>query len=352
MTNRTARDRAILIVAVVALGLLGSACAQDAPQDVFQASGRNARKADELWNLVFPIAVAVFVIVEGLLVFAVIKYRHKPGREAAQFHGNTKLEVVLTAVPALILAFISIPTVRTIFDLAEEPTGALTVKVIGHQFWWEYQYPDLGIVTANELRIPTGQPVLLDLEGATSDRVFPNEREVIHSFWVPRLAGSQDIIPGRNASLVLEADEPDTYFGQCKEYCGLSHANMRLRVIAETPADFQAWVSARQQPAEEGFDTQVAEGAQLFQEGADNISQPCSSCHSVDATQPAPDVGPNLGGFASRQSFAGAMFENNEENLVRWLEDPDAVKPGARMPDVGLTQEQIDSIIAYLQTLE
>jgi cytochrome c oxidase subunit 2 len=351
MTHRKARDRALLVVAVLAFGLLSTACAQDAPQDVFRVSGRNARKADELWNLVFPIAVAVFVIVEGLLVFAVIKYRHKPGREAAQFHGNTKLEVVLTAVPALILAFISIPTVRTIFDLAEEPTGALTVKVIGHQFWWEYQYPDLGIVTANELHIPTGQPVLLDLEGAQSDRVDATE-EVIHSFWVPRLAGSQDIIPGRNASLVLEADEPGTYFGQCKEYCGLGHANMKLRVIAETPADFQAWVSARQQPPDEGLDAQVAEGAQLFQEGADNISQPCASCHSVDATQPAPEVGPNLDGFATRQTFAGAMFDNNEEDLVRWLEDPDQVKPGAKMPDVGLTQEQIDSIIAYLQTLE
>jgi cytochrome c oxidase subunit 2 len=341
----------MLVVAVLALGLLGSACAQDAPQDVFQVSGRNARKADELWNLVFPIAVAVFFIVEGLLVFAVIRYRHRPGREAAQFHGNTKLEVVLTAVPALILAFISIPTVRTIFDLAEEPTGALTVKVIGHQFWWEYQYPELGIFTANELRIPTGQPVLLDLEGAPTDRVDATE-EVIHSFWIPRLAGSQDIIPGRNASLVIEADEPDTYFGQCKEYCGLSHANMRLRVIAETPEDFQAWVTAQQQPADEGVDAEVAEGARLFQEGAENISQPCASCHSVDSTQQSPDIGPNLGGFATRQSFAGAMFENNEENLVQWLEDPEAAKDGAKMPDVGLTQDQIDSIIAYLQTLE
>jgi cytochrome c oxidase subunit 2 len=339
------------VVAVLALCILGSACAQDAPQDVFQVSGRNARKADELWNLVFPIAVAIFVIVEGLLVFAVIKYRHRPGREAAQFHGNTKLEVVLTAVPALILAFISIPTVRTIFDLAEEPTGALSVKVIAHQFWWEYQYPDLGIVTANELHIPTGQPVLLDLEGAQSDRVDSTE-EVIHSFWVPRLAGSQDIIPGRNASLVLEADEPDTYFGQCKEYCGLGHANMKLRVIAETPADFQAWVSELQQPEAQPLDAQITEGARLFQEGADNISRVCVECHSVDATQPAPDVGPNLDGFAARQSFAGAMVENTEENLVQWLANPESVKPGAKMPDVGLTQDQIESIIAYLQTLE
>jgi cytochrome c oxidase subunit II len=339
------------IVAVVALALFGSACAQDAPQDVFQVAGRNARKADELWNLVFPIAVAIFIIVEGLLVFAVVKYRHRPGREPAQWHGNTKLEVVLTAVPALILAFISIPTVRTIFDLAEEPTGALQVKVIGHQFWWEYQYPELGIVTANELRIPTGQPVLLDLEGAATDRVDATE-EVIHSFWVPRLAGSQDIIPGRNASLVIEADEPDTYLGQCKEYCGLSHANMRLRVIAQTPADFQAWVADEQEPPPEDLDTQAAEGQRLFEEGADNISQPCASCHSVDATQPAPDVGPNLGGFATRETFAGAMFENTEANLIQWLQDPEAAKVGAKMPDVGLTQDQIDSIIAYLQTLE
>jgi cytochrome c oxidase subunit II len=350
MDNRKRTTRTLLFVAVLAFGFLASACAQNAPQDVFQVSGPNARKADDLWHLVFPIAVAIFFIVEGLLVFAVIKFRHRPGREASQFHGNPKLEVVLTAVPALILAFISIPTVRTIFDLAEDPAGALRVKVVGHQFWWEYQYPELGIVTANELHIPTGQPVLLDLEGEPTDRV-DSTREVIHSFWVPRLAGSQDIIPGRDATLTLQADKPDTYFGQCKEYCGLSHANMRLRVVAQTPGDFQAWVADQQQTTEE-VPSAAAEGAQLFQEGADNIAQPCSSCHSVEASQENPNIGPNLGGFANRSTFAGAMFENNEANLVNWLNDPGAVKPGAKMPDLGLTQDQIDALIAYLQTLE
>jgi cytochrome c oxidase subunit 2 len=353
MTTRGSRTaRFLLGPSLVLLALLAVGCAEDAPQDVFRVAGENARKANDLWNIVFPIAVVIFVIVEGALVFLVIKYREKPGREAAQFHGNTKLEVVLTAVPALILAGIAVPTVRTIFDLAEAQPAALQVKVIAHQFWWEYQYPELGIVTANELHMPTGEPVRIELEGALTDRVDASA-EVIHSFWVPRLGGTQDIVPGRRTNLTLEADEPGTYLGQCKEYCGISHANMRLRVIAEEPQDFEAWVAQMQE--EEGEDAAAAEGARLFQEGEFAGGPACSSCHAVDSTaieQSSGLAGPNLDGFANRQTFAGAMFDNTEANLSAWLRNPPGVKPGAKMPNLQLTQEQIDALIAYLQSLE
>ena len=334
------------------LAFLFSACAEDAPQDVFKVAGENAERANDLWNIVFPIAVVIFVVVEGLLIFAVIKFRQKPGREAAQFHGNTKLEIALTAIPALILAGVAVPTVGTILDLAEEQPGAMRVKVIAHQFWWEYQYPELGIVTANELHIPTGETIRVDLEGSITDKV-DGTAEVIHSWWIPRLAGAQDVIPGRTTHLTLRADEPDTYFGQCKEYCGISHANMRLRVVAESPGDFQTWVdglSATSEPS-----STVAEGARLFQEGEFAGGPACSSCHTVDSTaveQSAALAGPNLDGFASRQSFAGAIFDNTEENLRTWLQNPPGAKPGAKMPNLELTPEQIDALIAYLQSLE
>jgi cytochrome c oxidase subunit 2 len=343
---------AILSMAVVALVL--TSCAEGAPQDVFQARGPNAERANELWNIVFPVAVAIFFIVEGLLVFAIVKFRHKAGREAAQFHGNTKLEVALTAIPALILAGIAVPTVGTIFDLAREQSGALQVKVVAHQFWWEYQYPDLGIVTANELHIPTNQPIRIELDGAVTDRV-DGSAEVIHSFWVPRLGGAQDIIPGRTNVLNLEADEPGTYSGQCKEFCGIGHGYMRLRVIAHSPGDFDQWAEALQADSP----TAESEGEQLFLEGGEGggfaNGAACSSCHVVDSTaveQSSALAGPNLDGFANRSTFAGAVLENNESNLVRWLQDPAAAKPGAKMPNLGLTQEQIDALVAYLQSLE
>jgi cytochrome c oxidase subunit II len=347
-TPKDGRSRILLIVALALFTVLVTACAQDAPQDVLKPEGLAAREADRLWDIVFPIAVVIFFAVEGVLLFAVIKFRNKEGREAKQFHGNTKVEVALTAIPALILAGISVPTVRTIFDLANERAGSMQVTVVAHQFWWEYRYPDLGITTANEMHIPVGQPVRVTVLGGTKDLVDGTE-EVIHSFWVPRLSPSQDVVPGRANAVTIQADRADTYLGECKEFCGLSHANMRLKVIAQSPADFETWVSDMQ-ATEESDDS--LEGAVLFAEGADNMTQPCSACHSVEASAEQPNLGPNLGGFSERTSFAGAIFENNPENLAAWLRNPPEVKPGAKMPNLNLTSDQIDALIEYLQSLE
>jgi cytochrome c oxidase subunit II len=329
--------------------LVGSGCAADAPQDVLQPAGDYARDADRLWDLVFPIAVAVFVLVEGVLIFAVIRYRHRPGRKAAQFHGNTKVEVALTVMPALLLAGIAVPTVGSIFSLSEKPEGALEVTVVGHQFWFEYQYPQHDVVTANEMHIPVETPVYVTTEGRADDGL--GNAEVIHSFWVPRLAGKQDVVPGRTANILLEADEPGVYQGQCTEYCGLSHANMRVRVIAESQSDFEAWIASQQQPPPPGGSALAAEGAKLFQGETGDISQPCIGCHVIEPDQPA-SVGPNLAHFASRDYFAGAIFRNTDENLANWLRDPPGEKPGALMPDLGLSEDQITALIAYLRTLE
>ncbi len=324
--------------------LLLSACATGDSQDTLTPEGPVAREQDKLWDLTFLIAVVIFFIVEGLLVYAMVRFRERPGRQAAQFHGNTKLEVILTVVPSLILAGVAVPTVQTIFDQAEQPDNALHVRVVGRQFWWEYEYLDAGVVTANELHIPTDQPVHLTLDGIATE--VDGRRGVIHSFWVPRLSGAQDMIPGRTTSMNLQADEPGVYSGQCKEFCGVSHANMRLRVIAHEPADFQEWLAGQQEEA-------VAPADSLARQGEEVFTGTCAACHAIQGlTEATRNIGPDLTHFGSRQTFAGALFETNEANLAAWIDDPPAVKPGSLMPDYNLSPEEIDAVVAFLMGLE
>ena len=334
-----ALKRACLGAAVAALALVMSACAKNAPQDFISPGNQEgdvAQRADQIWDITFAIAVVIFFIVEGLLVYALVRFRHKPGRQPQDFHGNTRLEVVLTLIPSLILFGLAVPTVRTILDLGTEPKNALQVTVTARQFWWQYEYPDLGVVTANELHIPEDQPVYITLKGA----------DVIHSFWVPRLGGTQDAVPGRDNNMYIEADEPGKrYLGQCKEFCGLSHANMRLIVFTHTQEDFQAWAEeqAQDRVAPSGV---AAEGEKVFLEAG------CVNCHAIRGTEAAGQTAPDLTHFGSRETFAGAIFENNEANLADWLRDPPAVKPGSLMPDYGLTEEQIEVLVAYLMSLK
>lgn len=333
----SARGRRLTLgVLATFMAIIGTACETDAgPQDYLSPEGPIAERADDLWDLTFAIAVAVFVIVEAVLVFTLIRFRRRPGREAAQFHGNTKVEVILTLIPTLILAGLAVPTVKAIADLSKAPKDALNITVTAKQFWWQYEYPDAEVVTANEMHVPINQPVLLTLEGT----------DVIHSFWIPKLTGKQDVVPGRTNRMQFEATEPGTYWGQCTEFCGLSHANMRLRVIAHEPADFQQWLAEQQQPAAASVSGAGAEGQDIF-------LQNCVSCHAIKGTDAQGTSAPDLTHFATRETFAGAMFENNTENLKRWIDDPPAVKPGAKMPDYGLSAQEIDAVVAYLQTLE
>ena len=227
------------------LAILLAGCAGD--QTMLEPKGPFASKPDDLFMLVFWIAVVVFVLVQGLIIFTAIRYRAKDGDEGlpVQTHGNTRLEIFWTVIPALILAGIAVPTVQQVFDLAEEPDGALQVEVIGHRWWWEYRYPDSGVSTANELVIPKGRPVRLSM---TADDPAA-DTGVIHSYWVPALAGKQDVVPGRVVHLNLQADEVGRFPGQCTEYCGLSHANMRNRAVVLEPDEFDQWVQDQQQPA-------------------------------------------------------------------------------------------------------
>lgn len=342
VTNRAVTrpgKRRFLRIAVftTALAALLAACTKEYPYNTLAPAGPVAEKQADLFWLVFWIAAAVFVLVEGGLIYILWRYRRRsPGDTPRQVHGNTRLEIAWTIIPALLLAGVAVPTVSTIFDLARSPEGAMRIEVTAHRFWWEIRYPELGVVTANEVYIPTGEQVIVDL----------TSRDVIHSFSVPRLAGKQDVVPGRTNTMNIAADEPGTYKGQCQEFCGLSHANMKFTVVAQAPADFESWVQG-----------QLAKAAAPNEELMLTL-QTCFACHAIngvggpDPNAPPPPVpGPDLTHLAQRQTIAAGMLPNDEDGLATWLRDPPAVKAGSNMPDYNLTEDQIEALVEYLRSL-
>lgn len=336
---RTSRSRLVLPAAAMALLLAG--CGDtELPQNALDPQGPYAQKVHDLARPVFIIAGLVFVLVQGLVIYSAVKFRRRSADEApVQVHGNVRMELTWTIIPAAVLAVVGVLTVGTIADLDRVPKGAdvVDVTVIGHQWWWEYRYPEHNVVTANELHIPVGVPIALKLESV----------DVIHSFWPPKLAGKIDVIPNRTNHMTIQADKPGTYYGQCAEFCGLSHGDMRLRVVAHRPAQFDEWVASNARPAAipSESDPEAAAGAALFR------SKGCASCHTVKGFA-AGEVGPDLTHLQQRKVFAGAIFDLNEKNMRKWLRDPPEEKPGSIMPNLELTEEEITSLIAYLDTLE
>ena len=323
------------------------------PLNSFDSQGPIAERINALFWPVFWMAVAIFVLVQGALLLAVFLFRERPGRERPeprQTKGNKRLELLWTVVPTLILAGIAVPTVATLFDLAECPRGAMEIEVIGHQWWFEYRYPESGVVTANVMVIPEDTEVCARM---TSD-------DVLHNFWIPKLAGKRYLVPGQETDQRLYADEPGEYWGHCAEFCGLSHARMRARVVAMTQGDFDAWMENQMRPAVTPAPGSEAErGMEVFLAGA------CIGCHIIEGvndpdpatlTVPAPD----LTHFATRSVFAGATLPTGlnptqadwEEALRMWLADPPTWKPGSFMPELGLTADEIDDLVTYMSTLE
>lgn len=320
--------------------LVFTACSTKLPQDPMNAQGPYARKVDNLIQPVFIVAGVIFVLVEVLVVYFALRYRRRSDDDSpVQVHGNSRLELAWTIAPAAILFAVAIGTLTTIADINRTPKGpeVLNVTVVGHQWWWEYDYPDQGVTTANELHIPAGRPVYITLKAA----------DVIHSFWPPELAGKIDAVPGRINHMTIQADKPGIYYGQCAEFCGLSHANMRLRVVAHDAAGFDKWVAENTVPAvlpTADFNADAAAGATLFRQKG------CASCHTVEGYSKG-TVGPNLTHLHQRELFAGAMFELNDENLRTWLRNPPKEKPGSIMPNLQLSEDEITKLIAYLDTL-
>src|SRR6202521_4093153 len=215
-----------------------AACGRDLPHTTFNPHTDFGRAIDDLWNLLLNLGTAVFILVEGLLVFTLVRYRHRPGRpDPEQVHGNTTLEVLWTVIPAIVLVFIAVPTVRTIFRTQHAaPAGALQVEVYGHQWWWEFHYPQYNVTTANELYLPIGRTVNFALR----------TKDVLHSFWIPQLGGKRDLISNRTNYLWFKSDSttPVTAWNaQCAEFCGASHGDMRMRVYTVPPADFERWAA-------------------------------------------------------------------------------------------------------------
>ena len=337
----------VLFVAVLA------GCTPEHSQSTFDTPGPVAESQLILFYWIFWAALFVFVVVVGALLYIVIRYRRRPGSaDPPQIHGHTRLEIGWTILPAVVLAVVAVPTVITIFDNAQHFPNAMTVDVVAHQWWWEFHYahpddPNAKVVTANELHIPVGEIVNVTLDS----------KDVIHSFWIPKLAGKVDLVPNNLNTMWIQADELGEYRGQCAEFCGVAHANMRFRVIAESKPDFDAWLAGQARPASEPVDPLALEGRDLFVGRA-----LCNSCHTVAGERRARGTkGPNLTHLASRRHIAAGLLENTQANLRRWLEDPDAVKPGNIMaeealiytePARRLTEPEISALVSYLQTLK
>jgi cytochrome c oxidase subunit 2 len=296
---------------------------------------------DQLWLIMLSlvIMIGVLIVVFALFFYVLVRYRKRRGQTGIpkQVEGNHKLELIWTIVPLLLLFVLAVPTVAKTFELAEkfdDASGAIEVKVTGHQFWWEFEYKDHGIITAQELVIPVGKRVQYEL--VTTD--------VNHSFWIPALGGKQDNVAGVTNHLYLDAEEAGVYRGRCAELCGAGHALMNFNVKAVSQAEFDQWIADMQAPA-----PAAEEIPQELQAGHEVFASKCIQCHAIDSS--AAGAFPNLDGFANRDYVAG-FLENNERNLRDWLKDPQAVKPGNKMPNMGLSDQELDDLLVYLNSLK
>ena len=332
--RKRALARILLSLGMLALLLLVVSCSGHDPQDTLAPHGHQAAVIKGLFYPIFWIAVAIFFFVVAVLIYSLIRFRDRPGREMpVQIHGSTPLEIGWTLAPTLLLGIISIFTIATLVQINNTPKGAMQVNVIAHQWWWEFDYPEYKITTADQLHIPAGTPVRINLH---SD-------DVVHAFWVPSLAGKTEVIPNHDNGLWLNAYQPGVYSAQCTEFCGEEHALMRFEVVSQSQADFNTWVKQQQTPPPPALDQKDA-GQQAFMNG------PCIACHTIDGTSAQGKIGPNLTHFGSRTWFE--EMDNTPENVAKWLHDPQAIKPGNKMPNYHLSDQDIQSLVAFLESLK
>lgn len=322
---------------------MGESNSKIAPSSIFNPVSTPAYQIDTVAYFVLAITGVIFLIVGGLLTYSIIRYRTRAGddgREPPQVYGSNPIEFAWTTAPVIIVLVLVLVTARTVYTVqdAPRPQGALSVRVIGHQWWWEFRYPALGIVTANELHVPLSDranpaPTFLELESA----------DVAHSFWVPRLAGKTDVIPNRKNTMWIDPQAAGRYLGQCGEYCGTEHAMMLLRVVVEPRPDFERWAAAQKQsPAR---DESAARGRQIFETTA------CVNCHTIRGTGAAGRFGPDLTHLMARETLGAGVAMNTREHLKIWVNDPATMKPGALMPAMNLGDKDVDDLVAYLATL-
>src|SRR5882724_1521917 len=312
--------------------------------NIFKPLSEPAQEIKEVSLLVIAICTTIFLIVAGLLVYTIIRFRQRPGDDASeppQIYGSNQIELAWTVLPLLIVFVLILVTSRTIADIQNRkaPPSAIHATVIGHQWWWEIRYPELGIVTANELHVPASdgsgsRPTFLKLQSA----------DVAHSFWVPQLAGKTDLIPNRENQMWIEPTEPGTYPGNCAEYCGTQHARMLIRVVVHPPDEFERWAREQQQPA--SVEPSAAPGRKVF------FANSCVNCHTIGGTSAQGKFGPDLTHLMSRETLAAGAAPNTTDNLRLWVGDPQKIKVGCLMPNMQLTEEEVDQVVAYLETLK
>jgi cytochrome c oxidase subunit 2 len=341
-------------LALVCASLVLAACGQNLPATTTYPTGDHAQRIYDLLVPIFWAALAVFVVVEALLVYSVVRFRQRSESDAmpAQIHGNTRIEIMWTIAPALILLVIAVLTFRTQAENSVQPPDALKIQVIGHQWWWEFRYPDSKVVTANDVYIPTGQPVQFQMTSV----------DVIHDPWAPKLAGKTDAIPGHTNVVSFKTDTPGIYRGLCAEFCGEQHAVMRFRVVAVAPDVFQRWVQQHQQPVGPAFQPAAVDAARLGpgdpargEKAFLNVKNLCVTCHRIEGYKEAVGVtGPNLTYFGSRETIGAGALPNTPENLRAWIHNPGGVKAGNLMSTVikegMIPAQEIDDIVAFLES--
>jgi len=311
---------------------------------IFAPTSTPAHLIYDLSLFVLTITGAIFVTVAGLLAFVIFRYRQRgedDTSEPAQIYGSTQVELAWTVIPVLIVVVLFLTTARMIFAIqdAPKPKSALDVTVVGHQFWWEFNYPKFGIHAVNELHVPLSNP-----QSPTPTFLKLLSADVIHSFWVPQLAGKTDLLPNNVNELWVDPQQPGVYVGQCAQFCGVQHAKMLLRVYVDTPENFAAWVKNQQQPAVS--DASVAAGRHVFE------TQACMNCHTITGTAATGRFGPDLTHLMSRDTLASGAVTNTKENLHEWIRNPDTFKVGSLMPAMQLNDQQLDQVTAYLATLK
>lgn len=316
------------------------------PSIIAPASTSAKAITDLMWGF-SGVAGLGFVVVEAILLYTIIRFRHKNGAQLTkstlprQIEGNRLLEVVWTVIPAVLLLIIFVFTVSTLWAIKVRPsqippdTHVVNINVIGHQWWWEFRYPDLDITTAQELHVPVDSLVFITVDSA----------DVIHSFWVPQMGGKIDVIPGHLNQTWFQPTHIGRYVGECSEYCGTEHAHMRLDLVVESPDEYATWVRQQQAPIP-NLTGEAAEGEKVFMNGM------CGACHTINGTDAEGILGPNLTHLGSRQDIGGAVLTNTPENLSRWLENPDSVKPGVKMPKPDLSDKERSLLVAFLESLK
>jgi len=343
---------ALFFVLAGASNLCAQGAGADLPMrrvaDMFKPLSRPAEMIHDISVLTLLICGVIFVIVTALLVYVVIRFRQRPdddGHEPPQIYGSTHIELAWTIIPILITVVLILVTSRTIGEIQnrEMPEDALKIRVVGHQWWWEVHYPGYGIITANEIHVPVSDR---DPEKARPTHIVLQSADVIHSFWVPQLAGKTDLVPNKDNEIWIDPYEVGVYFGNCAEYCGTQHANMLLRVIVDTPENFQKWVDNQKAPPPPPTTPLEIEGQRLF------FANSCVSCHKVDRTVSQGVFGPDLTKLMTRQTIGAGVAPLTHENLWAWVKNPQDLKVDCYMPDMQLLPKEVDAITAYLETLK